>query len=94
MTNPEPNGVSKENILCGVYCYGKMADRVQCISETWGWRCDGFLPVSTVTIDDPTKTGYGSVDVPHYGPEKYDNMWQKVRSILVYMYDPDMGYEI
>jgi glycoprotein-N-acetylgalactosamine 3-beta-galactosyltransferase len=27
------------------------------------------------------------VDVPHYGPEMYDNMWQKTRSILAYMYD-------
>jgi hypothetical protein len=87
MTTPEPNGVSKGKILCGVYTYDKMANLVQGISETWGWRCDGFLPVSTVTIDDPTKAGYGSVDVPHYGPEMYDNMWQKTRSILAYMYD-------
>jgi hypothetical protein len=87
MTSPEPNGVSEGKILCGVYTYDKMADRVQGISETWGWRCDGFLPVSNVTIDDPSKTGYGSVDVPHYGPEMYDNMWQKTRSILAYMYD-------
>jgi hypothetical protein len=27
------------------------------------------------------------VDVPHYGTEGYQNMWQKTRSILAYMYD-------
>jgi hypothetical protein len=87
ITTPEPNGVSKGKILCGIYTYDKMDDRIQGVSETWGWRCDGFLPVSTVTIDDPAIRGYGSVDVPHYGPEQYDNMWQKTRSILAYMYD-------
>jgi glycoprotein-N-acetylgalactosamine 3-beta-galactosyltransferase len=87
ITTPEPNGVSKGKILCGVYTYHKMTYRIQGISETWGWRCDGFLPASTVTIDDPAIRGYGSVDVPHYGPETYGNMWQKTRSILAYMYD-------
>jgi hypothetical protein len=87
ITTPEPNGVSKGKILCGIYTYHKMDYRIQGVSETWGWRCDGFLPVSTVTIDDPTIRGYGSVDVPHLGPEIYDNMWQKTRSILAYMYD-------
>jgi glycoprotein-N-acetylgalactosamine 3-beta-galactosyltransferase len=87
ITTPEPDGVSKGKILCGIYTYDKMNYRIQGVSETWGWRCDGFLPVSTVTIDDPAIQGYGSVDVPHYGPEEYNNMWQKTRSILAYMYD-------
>ena len=43
--------------------------------------------MQTYTIDDPAIQGYGSVDVPHYGPEMYHNMWQKTRSILAYMYD-------
>jgi hypothetical protein len=87
ITTPEPNGVSKGKILCGIYTYDKMDYRIQGISETWGWRCDGFLPVSTVTIDDPAVRAYGSVDVPHHGKEAYDNMWQKTRSILAYMFD-------
>jgi hypothetical protein len=87
ITIPEPNGVSKGKILCGIYSFHKNAHRIQGISETWGWRCDGFLPVSTVTIDDPAIQGYGSVHVPHFGTEKYRNMWQKTRSILTYMYD-------
>jgi hypothetical protein len=87
ITTPQPNGVSKGKILCGIYSYHKMVNRIQGASETWGWRCDGFLPVSTVTVDDPTVVGYGSVNVPHLGQEKYRNMWQKTRSILAYMYD-------
>jgi hypothetical protein len=87
ISTPEPNGRSKGKILCGIYTYDKMDYRIQGVSETWGWRCDGFLPASTVTIDDPAIRGYGSVDVPHYGPEEYNNMWQKTRSILAYMYD-------
>jgi glycoprotein-N-acetylgalactosamine 3-beta-galactosyltransferase len=31
--------------------------------------------------------GLGSVDLPHLGPEQYNNMWQKTRSILAYMHD-------
>jgi hypothetical protein len=76
-----------DKILCGIYSYSKNDYHIQGISETWGWRCDGFLPVSTVTIDDPTIRGYGSVHVPHDGPEAYGNMWQKTRSMLAYMYD-------
>jgi hypothetical protein len=87
-TTLEPNGVSKRKILCGIYSYHKNAHLVQGVSETWGWRCDGFLPISTYTIDDTAIQGYGSVDVPHYRPEEYGNMWQKTRSTLTYyMYD-------
>jgi hypothetical protein len=91
ITTPEPNGVSKGKILCGIYSFPQNAHRIQAISETWGWRCDGFLPISTVTIDNPAIVGYGSVDVPHDGPEMYKNMWQKTRSRLAYMYDNYFG---
>jgi hypothetical protein len=29
----------------------------------------------------------GAVDLPHQGPEKYGNMWQKTRSMLSFMYN-------
>jgi hypothetical protein len=61
--------------------------RVIGVAETWGWRCDGFLVASTVTIDDPTQPGFPATDLPHEGKEHYDNMWQKTRSILSYMHD-------
>jgi hypothetical protein len=86
-TPPPPDGLSKGKILCGIYTYGKMHYRVTGVAETWGWRCDGFLAASTATIIDPTQTGFPAVDLPHEGPEDYNNMWQKTRSILSYMYD-------
>jgi hypothetical protein len=81
------DGVSKGKILCGIYTYGKMHGRLIGVTETWGWRCDGFLAASTATIDDPAQEGFPATDLPHEGKEEYDNMWQKTRSILSYMYD-------
>jgi hypothetical protein len=88
--NPSPphsDGISKGKILCGIYTYEKMQHRVIGVAETWGWRCDGFLAASTVTINDPTQPGFPATDLPHEGKEEYRNMWHKTRSILSYMYD-------
>lgn len=57
-------------------------DRIQRIRETWGSHCDGFFAASTRT--DPA---VDAVHIPHAGPETYDNIWQKVRSIWSYVYD-------
>jgi hypothetical protein len=29
----------------------------------------------------------GTVNIPHEGPEEYNNIWQKVRSMWSYIYD-------
>jgi len=29
----------------------------------------------------------GTVEIPHEGPEEYNNIWQKVRSMWSYVYD-------
>jgi glycoprotein-N-acetylgalactosamine 3-beta-galactosyltransferase len=34
-----------------------------------------------------TDTTVNAVDIPHEGPEEYDNIWQKVRSMWSYIYD-------
>ena len=34
-----------------------------------------------------TDVALGTVLIPHEGPEEYDNIWQKVRSIWSYVYD-------
>jgi glycoprotein-N-acetylgalactosamine 3-beta-galactosyltransferase len=34
-----------------------------------------------------TDASLGTVDIPHEGPEAYNNMWQKVRSIWTYVYN-------
>lgn len=82
-------------ILCAIYTYEKRQEMATTIADTWGWKCDGFFAASTKTIheefdpDVSTKevNGLGSVDLPHLGPEQYENMWQKTRSILAYMHD-------
>jgi len=45
-------------------------------------KCDGFMVA-------PTKTDkkLGTINIPHEGPEEYDNIWQKVRSMWSYVYD-------
>jgi hypothetical protein len=78
---------SSGKILCAIYTYAGKHDRVTTISETWGWRCDGFFAASTCTMDEPGAVGFGAVDLPHYGGEAYGNMWQKTRSILAFIYD-------
>jgi len=76
----------KSRILCLVYSvhlppsYDNRNLRAQ--ASTWGKKCDGFIAASNFT--DHT---VGAVDLPHFGPESYDNMWQKMRSMWAYAYD-------
>ena len=34
-----------------------------------------------------TDKGLGTVNIPHEGPEEYNNIWQKVRAMWSYIYD-------
>jgi glycoprotein-N-acetylgalactosamine 3-beta-galactosyltransferase len=34
-----------------------------------------------------TDKALGTVNIPHEGPEEYDNIWQKVRAMWSYIYD-------
>ncbi|KAL7473559.1 hypothetical protein ACHAXS_014002 [Conticribra weissflogii] len=79
------HGLAKKKrakIFCLVYTIEKFHDRVPAIRETWGKKCDGFMVASTKT--DKT---LGTVNIPHEGPEEYNNIWQKVRSMWSYVYD-------
>ena len=68
-------------IFCGIYTMeANHKGNVQATRETWGKRCDGFVAFSTVTDDS-----IPSVNILHKGEEKYDNMWQKSRSIWKYI---------
>ena len=69
-------------ILCVIYTHDQKRDHIQTVAETWGWRCDGFVAASTVTVPE-----ISAVDLPHRGPERYRNMWQKTRSILAFLFD-------
>lgn len=69
-------------ILCLSYTLSSAHDTaVRNIQQTWGRRCDGYLAMS-----DKTDPSVPSVDIKHKGPEAYNNMWQKVRSIWLYVH--------
>ena len=74
----------KSKILCMVYTVDLPDSRANLKAqvETWASKCDGFWAASNST--DHT---IGSIDLVHEGPESYDNMWQKVRSMWAYAYD-------
>jgi len=69
-------------ILCSIYTIEENHYKIEAITETWGWRCDGFLAASNATNET-----VGAVNLTHKGPEAYGNMWQKTRSILAYIHD-------
>ena len=69
-------------ILCMVYSHQGANDRIQAIASTWGRQCDGFWVAS-----NHTDRKYGAVNLAHAGPESYENMWQKIRSMWAYAYD-------
>ena len=77
---PDP-GSRSLRLLCLVTCYRKehctsaQAMRITCLK-----RCTQVRFMSD--LDDPT-TLPGSVAMPHQGPEHYNNLWGKTRSILV-----------
>ena len=73
---------NRVKLFCLVYTTEKGHDNLPRIRETWGQKCDGFMVGSTKT--DPS---LDTVEIPHEGPEEYDNIWQKVRSMWSYIYD-------
>lgn len=78
----------KSRILCMVYTVHYVEehgfgynDNLKAQAETWGRQCDGFIAASNFTDHS-----VGAIDLPHAGPEEYENMWQKTRSMLAYAY--------
>eukprot|EP00977_Amphora_coffeiformis_P011277 scaffold2716_cov179-Amphora_coffeaeformis.AAC.11 len=72
---------SSIKLLCLIYTYDAAHPRVRAIAQTWGRQCDGFLAASNVT-----DASIGAINLPHTGPETYENMWQKIRSMWNYTY--------
>ena len=69
--------VPAPKIMCLVYTMADAhANRIRAMRETWAGGCDGFLAFSTES--DPRLP---AISLDHEGPEIYENMWQKVRSI-------------
>lgn len=68
-------------IMCMIYTMASAhPTKIRAIRETWAGGCDGFLAFSTES--DPR---IPAISIPHQGPEEYDNMWQKVRSIFAFV---------
>lgn len=40
-----------------------------------------------MVASNKTDQSLGTVDIAHEGPEEYNNIWQKVRSMWSYVYD-------
>ena len=70
------------SLFCGVYSTSVRIENIKSIQATWGPECEGFMVASNVT-----DTMLDMVNIPHRGPEIYKNMWFKVQSMLVYIYD-------
>jgi glycoprotein-N-acetylgalactosamine 3-beta-galactosyltransferase len=69
--------VPAPKLMCLVYTMADAhANRIRAMRDTWAGGCDGFLAFSTKS--DPR---FPVISLEHEGPESYDNMWQKVRSI-------------
>lgn len=65
-------------LLCSIYTIStEHATSVRAITDTWGKRCDGFLAFSNVT-----DASVPAVNVVRDGKEVYENLWQKVRSMV------------
>jgi glycoprotein-N-acetylgalactosamine 3-beta-galactosyltransferase len=76
------NATESSRVLCIIYTHSSRQHVLQSIVETYASRCDGFLAAS-----NHTEKALGAVNVLHAGPEAYNNMWQKVRSIWSYVFD-------
>lgn len=69
--------VPAPKIMCLVYTMADAhANRIRAMRDTWAGGCNGFLAFSTES--DPRLP---TISLEHDGPEAYDNMWQKIRSI-------------
>ena len=69
-------------LLCIVYCIkSKHKTAVAAVRKTWASKCDGFVAMSDFTEPD-----LPALNVPHEGKEEYNNIWQKVRSIWLLVY--------
>jgi len=69
-------------LFCMVYTHSGAHDKLRAITDTWGRLCDGFVAASNLT--DPS---IGAINLLHEGPERYRNMWSKVRSMWRYVYE-------
>jgi len=79
-TENPPLQHDRPKLFCGIYTHNPARDFTRLAALSYGWKCDGFLAFSTVTIPS-----LGMVGLLHRGEEAYGNMVQKTRSIWSYI---------
>lgn len=74
------NGSSK--VFCGTYTKASTikAAGIRSVRNLWAKKCDGWIAFSSIN-----DSSVPFVSLPMQGSEEYGNMWQKVRSIWVYI---------
>jgi len=77
-----PENSDGKTVMCLIYTIEKNhATAASTVRDTWASRCDGFVVMSTAA-----DAALPSAKVTHQGPEEYNNIWQKVRSIWKYVH--------
>ena len=79
-TESPPLKHERPKLFCGIYTHNAQRDFTRISALSHGWKCDGFLAFSSVTIPS-----LGMVGLLHKGDESYHNMVQKSRSIWSYI---------
>lgn len=77
---PYDEAPSSPKIMCAIYTHDGKRDLARVAALSYGWKCDGFLAFSDVTIPS-----LGMVGLLHRGNETYMNMIQKSRALWGYM---------
>mmetsp|Transcript_48252 Transcript_48252/g.61900 ORF Transcript_48252/g.61900 Transcript_48252/m.61900 type:complete len:506 (+) Transcript_48252:109-1626(+) len=75
-----PDNSDGHTIMCIIYTIEKNHASAKTCRDTWASHCDGFLTMSNAQDDS-----IPAAHVTHEGPEEYNNIWQKVRSIWKYV---------
>jgi hypothetical protein len=68
---------TKQRILCVIYTTDQRNEQIEALLQAWGRLCDGFIATSNTT-----EPSISAMEFPKLGPERYQNIWQKVRSTL------------
>jgi len=71
-------------LFCAVYTYSGNVNFTNAISETWGKKCDGLLFASD---NHNNETGHMLLRSNSRRGFKYSSMYQRVRTMLAYLYD-------
>jgi glycoprotein-N-acetylgalactosamine 3-beta-galactosyltransferase len=76
------NTSRRPRLFCGIFTMASNHHKARAIRNTWAKKCTFFMAFSTE--DD---LSIPAINLAHIGEEKYNNMWQKTRSIWKYIHE-------